>query len=66
MRLHLLMCQFLLLNDTSDKAVVGHILLHATKQGDNLSDTCNILFSCKTLSQSIIRLCYHKETLKHR
>ena len=38
------MCQFLLLNDTSDKAV-GHILLHATKQEDNLSDTCNILYA---------------------
>ena len=55
MRLLLLMCQFLLLNDTSDKAVVGHILLHATKQGDNLSDTCNILFSCKTVSHSMNR-----------
>ena len=49
------MCQFLLLNDTSDKAVVGHILLHATKQGDNLSDTCNILFSCKTVSHTMNR-----------
>ena len=53
MRLLLLMFQFLLLNDTSDKAVVGHTLLHATKQGDNLSDTCNILFSCKTVSHSM-------------